>query len=257
MTDLDRLSAFLASEGRPRVWSILVTILGDLGGLVEMQTCLALCSRIGVEEQAVRTAMSRLVKDGLVEGERTGRTSAYRFSVSALADYRAAAPLVYAAPKKVGSWRAALLPPAPDRSTLIDRLAPTHPFGLGDALLVWPSGSPWASDAERLAGRDVVWLDLPDGERPAWTTTHHAPRINTAMAALLVEVLGREGWQPPADPEEAAALRILALHFWRRLVLRYPPIHAPLAADIWPLPAAHDAIAAVYHRLGGAPDRFT
>jgi len=55
---------------------------------------------------------------------------------------------------------------------------------------------------------------------------------------------------------QARVTRVLLVHFWRRLVLRYPAIEAPL--DDWPLAHAHRALADLYPQLlrmsDGAPE---
>ena len=88
---LAQLSHHLHAQGRLRVWSVIVTILGELaepeGGEISMSALLELCAALEIEPQAVRTAMSRLSKDGLVSGRRLGRQAFYRFSSAGLEQY--------------------------------------------------------------------------------------------------------------------------------------------------------------------------
>ena len=62
--------------------------------------------------------------------------------------------------------------------------------------------------------------------------------------------------EPIMTAPQARLTRLLLVHYWRRLVLRYPTIEAPL--DDWPLARAHRALARIYPQLvqlsGGAPD---
>ena len=48
-------------------------------------------------------------------------------------------------------------------------------------------------------------------------------------------------------PNQAIFSRVLLIHFWRRLVLRYPSIEAPIAD--WPISQVHRDIAAIYPQL--------
>ncbi|MGB2497906.1 MAG: hypothetical protein ACPH9Y_06020, partial [Planktomarina sp.] len=60
---LAQLIEHLHAQGRLRVWSVIVTILGELaepeGGEISMSALLELCAALEIEPQAVRTAMSR------------------------------------------------------------------------------------------------------------------------------------------------------------------------------------------------------
>ena len=85
---LAQLIEHLHAQGRLRVWSVIVTILGELaepeGGEISMSALLELCAALEIEPPAVRTAMSRLSKDGFVSGRRLGRQAFYRFSSAGL-----------------------------------------------------------------------------------------------------------------------------------------------------------------------------
>ena len=67
---LDDLAARLHGEGRLRVWSLAVTVFGDAiaprGGSIAMADLSAILERLGAEPGAIRTAMSRLARDGIV-----------------------------------------------------------------------------------------------------------------------------------------------------------------------------------------------
>ena len=72
---------------RLRAASFIVTIYGDVveprGGLLWMGTLIEVCARAGISETRVRTAVSRLVAAGRLEGTREGRRSFYRLTPSA------------------------------------------------------------------------------------------------------------------------------------------------------------------------------
>ena len=69
-TEIRDLVHHLHAEGRLRVWSVIVTIMGEIaqpdGGEISMAVLLEICTALDIEPQAVRTAMSRLSKDGAI-----------------------------------------------------------------------------------------------------------------------------------------------------------------------------------------------
>ena len=74
---------------RLRAASFIVTIYGDVveprGGLLWMGTLIEVCARAGISETRVRTAVSRLVAAGRLEGTREGRRSFYRLTAGGAA----------------------------------------------------------------------------------------------------------------------------------------------------------------------------
>ncbi|MEL6795067.1 MAG: phenylacetic acid degradation protein, partial [Pseudomonadota bacterium] len=98
---LDQLIERLHGEGRLRVWSLAVTIFGDAvaprGGSIAMSDLSTLLERLGAEPGAVRTAMSRLARDGYVERAKDGRRSFYRLAPAAAAEFQRATARIYAA----------------------------------------------------------------------------------------------------------------------------------------------------------------
>ena len=129
------LTRHLHAQGRLRVWSVIVTILGEIaqpeGGKISMASLLEICAALNIEPQAVRTAMSRLSKDGLVAGKREGRTAHYQFSPQGLAEYCRAATVIYAAPKSLVDWVFAFAAEGADAAELQKTFASNPPLVLG------------------------------------------------------------------------------------------------------------------------------
>lgn len=78
-------STTLESRGRrPSTRSLLVTLFGDVvlpsGGTAWLGAVTQAMAALGVSEAAVRQALRRLSEQGLVEAERRGRRSRYRFT---------------------------------------------------------------------------------------------------------------------------------------------------------------------------------
>ena len=75
MDPLAPVIAALHAEGRPRVWSLVITVFGDSvqprGGSIATVRLQRLLERVGVTSGTLRTALSRLRRDGWVEAEWT------------------------------------------------------------------------------------------------------------------------------------------------------------------------------------------
>ncbi len=98
------------AEGRPRVWSLVITIFGDAvqhrGGRISGVRLQTLLERIGIESGAMRTALSRLAHDGWITRERQGRNSCYQLSPKGIAEFAPATQRIYGAPHtaKITRW---------------------------------------------------------------------------------------------------------------------------------------------------------
>ena len=100
--------AALVEPGELRAASFIVTLYGDVveprGGLLWMGTLVEVCALVGISETRVRTAVSRLVAAGRLEGTREGRRSYYRLTEAARREFAAAAALVFAPPPRPAGW---------------------------------------------------------------------------------------------------------------------------------------------------------
>ena len=116
---LGPLIGALHEEGRPRVWSLVVTVFGDAvaprGGRIATAQLAELMERIGVGQGALRTALSRLVAEGTLERDRRGRASFHRLSAAAAREVEAASRVIYAPPTDAGDWTLGM-GPAPRRA---------------------------------------------------------------------------------------------------------------------------------------------
>ncbi|MDG1128787.1 PaaX family transcriptional regulator C-terminal domain-containing protein [Seohaeicola saemankumensis] len=234
MDPLDHVIAALHTESRLRVWSLVITVFGDCvqhrGGAISTARLGRLLGRIGVEPGALRTALSRLGRDGWVDSERAGRISHYRLSPSGLARFSEATSRIYAAPR---------IAPVTEWALSTEGTAQTA-LALGGLWLAPACAAQNPPPAFRLVGRIT---DLAPGMRETLISDEHA----IALRRLMADMDRLTGLA--ADPLTHAAARILLIHRWRRIVLRYPDLPAEvLPADL----AAQDPrarVAAVYHHL--------
>jgi phenylacetic acid degradation operon negative regulatory protein len=230
MDPLAPLISAMHGEGRLRVWSLVITAFGDLvqhrGGAISTARLAAVLGRIGVESGALRTALSRLSRDGWVERRRDGRTSIYRLSAQGFAQFAPATARIYAAPRTAPVTRWALAIRLSANGQTEAALAPAdQKVEVADALVT--------GTLEQLSGAYRATL-LDSGHRE--------------VLAALADDLGALQ-TIPGDPLTAAAARLLLIHRWRRIILRYRELPPELMPDNSPLPDPRAAVAALYARL--------
>ena len=90
-----RLIADLLVGHRLRANGFIITVYGDVaeprGGRLWMATLIEICGSVGISETLLRTAVSRLVAAGRLEGARVGRRSSYRLTEAARREFAEAA----------------------------------------------------------------------------------------------------------------------------------------------------------------------
>lgn len=237
MDPLAPLITALHSEGRLRVWSMIITVFGDLvqhrGGEVSTARLGCLLGRVGVEQGALRTALSRLGRDGWVHSERSGRTSLYRLSARGLNQFAPATTRIYAPLRPVSVQRWAI------------------------ALRLGPSGRPEAtlSPADEIAdGADCLVTGALEQVSDAYRAALLSPAHRTALQGLATDLQALD--LPLPTTLDAAAARMLLIHRWRRLVLRFPDIPADLMPGDTPLTNPRQAVARIYAQLVPATEAW-
>lgn len=237
MDPLTPLIASLNADGRVRVWSLVITVFGDLiqhrGGAVSSARLGQLLGRVGVEAGAVRTALSRLTRDGWVTRQRTGRSSLYRLSTDGLARFATATSRIYAAPRlqPVGEW--ALVLTLQENGMPGAVLQPAHrQTGQGDCCLIG-----------RLAHLSQPYRQIIIPEAAV-----------AALAALAADIAALE--EAALVGIDAAAARMLLIHRWRRIVLRFPEPEPELLPDGIALTNPRQAVALAYGRLSAPTETW-
>ncbi|MGR3502350.1 PaaX family transcriptional regulator C-terminal domain-containing protein [Pseudaestuariivita sp.] len=246
MSALDPFVCHLHAHGRLRVWSVLVTVFGDViqprGGVARTGELIEIMSLLEVEAGAVRTALSRLSSDGWVQSARQGRTSTYALTDEGKAAFLPATQRIYD-PLFVSTdpnWRLDLGSEGPGFEVRGAKLLP----GCSDA--------PVPMKALSITGAPSAL--------PSWVTDEALPGELTqgySALATLLETLDTSG----LTPLDRTALRVLLIHPWRRLILRHPRLPRGLVPNEWPGVRAHALLKVHYRTLAqddpGAAARFT
>lgn len=241
----NRAIATLTRGGPHRVWSLIVTVFGDLaqgeGQDIAGPTLSRILAPMGVKAEAQRVALHRLRKDDWIDSRRDGRFSRHFLTAKGRAASAAAARRIYAAEPSSSPerWHLALAGPEPDQA-LSDLAKTGAAIAVDGRMLLGPGRAPAAA----YGLKDALVLEADAlSDPPEWLQAAFCPPDLVAaygdLAAQLAELDSlTETWPAPGpDPLETAALRVLIVHDWRRLVLRRPdlppnffPAAAPIAA---------------------------
>lgn len=238
------LEDHLHGQGRLRVWSLIVTFLGDAieprGGRVQAARIGAILDRLGVGRAAQRTAVSRLVSDGWISRGKDpgdGRAAIYGFSDSGRAEFLSAARLVYAAPGDLenGEW-------------LVAQSEEARGIPLGPGVGLWPADHPPRSHGLTLRAR-LEHVPADFGQ----------PVIDVEQTAQAkaIQDLARSLRAIALDAGiDAMAARTVLIHRWRRYVLRYPEWPEALVPADWPGRALRAEVAAAYRAMWPASSNW-
>jgi phenylacetic acid degradation operon negative regulatory protein len=254
----------LMDPGPPRVWSLIVSVFGDAvvprGGSIALTSLLDITRGFGIEDGAVRTALSRLAKDGWVERTRLGRKAFYRLTPWARDASIEVSARIYAARPPSGdvAFRFLLLDEADlkARGRSREALLRIGAGTLAPNVLVLPAhrsvpAGPWLAVAGPVegehAGRRLVAV--------AWSLEPLAAAYAdfVSLVAPLERSLVRGGEIGSFD---ALALRILLIHRFRRLVLRDPDLPQELLPADWPGHDARRSAGLIWRALAPAAERW-
>jgi phenylacetic acid degradation operon negative regulatory protein len=269
------LAGALPQRLKPRAKSLMMTVWGDAiaphGGTVWLGSLIRLLAPLGLNERLVRTGVLRLVRDGWLVAQPIGRRSYYGLTEAGRGAVHGAQSRRFyavASPPWDGRWlvvlaglggvdarrRAALkrellwlgfgtlapgayAHPRPDRAALDRALAV---LGLADKVQLLHA------QAERR--HDLL--------RRAWNLDALAAQYRRFLDIFRPLRHAMDSTRSAADPETAFVLRMLAIHEFRRLVLRDPDLPAELLPADWPGAAARVLCRNLYRTVERAAERY-
>jgi len=234
----------LLSLGGQRVWSLMVTLFGDLAhtssGAIDGPQLSAIMAAMEVRPEAVRVALHRLRNDGWIVSEKHGRTRRHTLTPASLRETQQAGARIYARPQaKAGAWHLALLDP--------DTQPPADMLQRGFSLLM---PRVYLGGAQARAPQNA--LVLAGGEVPHWLRDQVAQTLPVAEYTALLPVLDRIEAELPADaldPRDITVLRCLLVHNWRRIVLRHAPLPPALLPENWVGQQCHHKVDTLLRRF--------
>ncbi|MCX7893411.1 MAG: phenylacetic acid degradation operon negative regulatory protein PaaX [Burkholderiales bacterium] len=241
-----------------RAKSLVVTVFGDAiaphGGTVWLAGLIALLAPFGINERAVRTTVFRLAAEGWLKGTQVGRRSHYALTDSGRRRFETAFRKIYGATggRWDGRWclvvEAGRPQPPARRRALHDQLGWSG-FGQVAAGL-------WAHPT---LDESAVAALLDDLKARGHVVVMHAA-TDPGQPAAPLEALVRDAWdldrlerdyrafvarfrpvaralaRAPAqslDPEQCFMVRTLAIHEYRRIMLRDPLLPPALLPEGW------------------------
>ncbi|NNE53390.1 MAG: PaaX family transcriptional regulator [Sulfitobacter sp.] len=230
----------LRGLGGSRVWSLMISLFGDLaqerGQTIDGPILSAIMNVLQVKPEAVRVALHRLRNDGWILSEKSGRISRHSLTDKGHRESAAASPRIYAAPDQGNNdWQLVLTPDA--ETTTAEAMTMRDFTSLTPRLFVGPAAARPVPDS----------LSFKGDTAPQWLRAEAAPEDLRASYLALNETLERLKADLPdpgrITPIETAVLRCLIVHNWRRLVLKHPPLPRALVSDGWPGHRCHLLVA--------------
>ncbi|MEM6938574.1 MAG: PaaX family transcriptional regulator C-terminal domain-containing protein [Pseudomonadota bacterium] len=229
-------TADLRALGGQRVWSLMVSLLGDLardpGDAIDGPLLTRMMQSLDIKPEATRVALHRLRKDDWIASHKRGRISEHSLTAHGRAVSAQASTYIYADPRGAAAdWQLVLLAPdaAHDRADLTQRgFTPlTTRIFAGAGSAVPPQGA----------------LALQAASAPGWLKAELLPTAQRSAFAALLTTLEAVSeallTSPPQSSLHRAVLRCLIVHNWRRLVLRYPALPEPLVDKNGPAHRCH------------------
>lgn len=251
----DDCVAALNDPRNQRVWSIIVTVFGDLAQRPGDRLSGAALSRIieplGVRPEAIRVALHRLRKDGWLESAREGRESRHFLTEFGRAQSAAVTPRIYdRAPVVAERWHALIAGNADGVAALRELLLAENYIGVGDTVAL--GEGPLPEHTNGLLGLEIGALRVPDWLRASIIP----PDLNAACRDLMRTLEKADALVPSAgaaSPLQTATLRTLIVHRWRRVVLRHPDLPADFYPADWPGAKCRERVFRLLDRLPRPP----
>lgn len=234
----------LCGEQRPRVWSLLVTVFGELaqdeGARISGAMLRHLSDLIGLKPEAVRVALHRLRKDDWIESHRQGRNSEYTLTDWGRTQCVEATPRIYANCAMVDHVSLVVLEPGQ-----------TMPFAKSEGVYLssnlFLTSQPAATEEAYIAPVNAT-MPLPD-----WMTNKLHDEEISKEASLFAAALDQFDTLASSitmlDPRERAVLRILIVHGWRRIALKTPVLPDFIYPDAWPVKICRQKVFDVLQKI--------
>lgn len=280
MAPLKTISDLLASfrQRRPiRGRSLIITVFGDAisqhGGSVWLGSLIEALAPFGLSERLVRTSVYRLLQEDWLTSQQVGRRSYYSLSETGLRQYQRAARRIYAAtrPKWDGQWIVVMPSFLVDeeREQLRRQLRWEGYGALASGLLGHPGGDRRALDEtlQELGVTDKVvvmnahtedaasQVALRELARDCWQVDELEARYQ-AFLATFRPVLAAIQRAKAVSAEQSFQVRTLAIHEYRRILLKDTDLPDELLPGDWAGKAARNLTANLYRATFAGAEHY-
>ena len=216
--------------------------LRERGGRAPVAALVRMLAPLGVEAPAVRTAVSRMVRQGWLEPERLAAGAGYALTERAWRRLEEAAGRIYRTHEIGwdGTWHLLVLGQVSNRSSR-NRLRAGLRY-LGYAPL---SDGTWISPHQSAEIDGILAADGVSARR--FTASHNGDSATLVAAAWDLDALARNyrRWQAEAErlvaddgaaltDEQAFAIRSRLVHEWRKFLFQDPGLPRQLLPAQWP-----------------------
>lgn len=250
-----------------KVWSVLITIFGDCivprGGRICLSSLQQITAPMNLEANAIRTALSRLAKDGWLDRRRHGRQTSYALQGDGKMLFERAEERIYANGVKPWTGEFEILvqkgETANQRAKARKNLLKAGFGVIGSESYIRPcfeeNGLHDGIDGYIFRGIVTAGRDARQMAIEAWPFDE----LNAAYDEI------HKRFQPfsrlqqgelSADPLASLVLRILLVHEWRRVVLRDVDLPLDYKPPGWLGEKVRAMVADLYLRLVEASERF-
>jgi len=255
----------------PRAKSLCVTLLGDAiephGGSIWLSKLIELVAPLGVNERLLRTSVFRLVAQDWLQSERHGRRSLYSLSPLGRELTEQASGRIYdgVSPAWQGDWTLVVLPRFGNASLSkrgeVRRELIWAGFGaIAPGIFALPRDQTGAAHKVlgklKLSGHALVLgaHEMNEGKglliseliSQCWDLDGVAGQYQgflDTFSPMLASI------NDDMRPAQAYAIRALAFHEWRRIVLHDPQLPAQMLPQNWPGHTARELCGALYWRV--------
>lgn len=235
--DFARATAALKQLGGQRVWSLMISLFGDLardqGDVIDGPVLSSMMAAMDVRPEAARVALHRLRKDNWIASHKQGRISQHSLTPNGRAQSQAASTRIYATPDCLPpGWQMVLIEEADfEAPELKDFTLLQGRVFIGSSELTPPQNAyvTAGTTAPEWMKRELEPIQLADGYFQLHAALEHTRQHLPSPATL--------------SPLEIATLRCLIVHNWRRLALKHPALPRSLMRDAWPGLKCHILVA--------------
>lgn len=237
----------LTSLGVQRVWSLLVTVFGDLaqneGDEINGPVLSTLMTELRIKPEATRVALHRLRNDNWIVSTKHGRTSRHSLTDQSRRISAAANPRIYGPPLDTArGWQLVML-----ESAAVQSREEMEALGFAPLMPRIYVGADDSTPPENS-------LALPATHAPAWLSAQFEPKDlvqdYAALHSALIQLDHALVQDHGLTAREIAVLRCAIVHSWRRLVLRHPNLPRQMYSGDW---RGHNCRTLVMALLGRLP----
>lgn len=192
-----------------KLWSLIVTLFGDLSGdEITGKQLRAILQPIGIKPEATRVALHRLKQDDWIVAEKSGREASYKLSSKGMSETSRVYGDIYRQDVKYpDGWRLMIIAKACQE---MPELSPRICLGRNLCLV------PLEID---MSGSDALDVEIVRLPLPVWFQERLLGDGILATARKLSKLTGQiEALELPRQTH--SSLRLLLLHRWRKMALR-------------------------------------